>query len=103
MQKELFDQAKTSASSSVHPNSDDDDQEFSHHSYHHHSHQHSHHLGGAGVSGGLGQFRSEEEMKLGEYYLAFLLREEGERQEVSPDEVVEFLVRESESRLLRFL
>ena len=102
MQKELFDQAKTSASSSVHPESDDD-HEFSHHSYHHHSHQHSHHLGGAGVSGGLGQFRSREETKLGEYYLAFLLREEGERQEVSPDEVVEFLVRESESRLLRFL
>ena len=89
--------------SSVHPNSDDDDLEFAHHSYHHHSHQHPHHHLGGAVSGGAGQVRSGEETKHGEYYLTFLLREEGERQVVSPDELVEFLARESESRLLWFL
>jgi len=94
MQQELFNQAKVDPTEVF----DDPAEEDTFHDYdehHHHGHHHSHH-----------HEETEEEKQQSERFLSYLVGEEGEDRSLSQDlldEVVVFILRQPEQRLIRFL
>lgn len=93
MQQELFNQARVDPSEIFEDHADDDtSQDFDEHQQHH---QHHHH-----------QEETEEEKQQSERFLSYLVGEEGEDRTLSDelmDQVVVFILRKPEQRLIRFL
>lgn len=95
MQQELFNQAKVDPSEVFDDPAEDDtfqdyDEHHRHHGYHHPHHRYE---------------ETEEEKQQSERFLAYLIGEEGEDRTLSQDlldEVVNFILRQPDERLIRF-